>query len=235
VKDVVTGERGPFHGATLGGRYRIEGLIARGGMADVHRAHDEVLDRAVAVKVFRPGTAEPERFRNETLLLAQLEHPHLVSLYDGGDHEGAPFLVMELCQEATLADRMAGGALPSADVATLGVGVADALAAVHERGIVHRDVKPSNILLAVDGRAVLADFGVARIIDSTRLTAITDTVGTGAYLAPTSTPSGWCSSRRSPAVVPSTAWARRPSSPGSPAARTCRRAWARSGAASSPT
>ena len=178
------GERGPIDEATLGDRYRIESLIARGGMADVYRAHDEVLDRPVAVKVFRPGTAEPERFRNETLLLAQLEHPHLVSLYDGGDHDGAPFLVMELCLDATMFDRMANGPLSSYDVAALGTGVADALAAVHDRGIVHRDVKPSNILFAVNGRAVLADFGVARIIDSTRLTAATDTVGTGAYFAP---------------------------------------------------
>ena len=183
-------------GTLLAERYLLRSVLGRGGMGDVFLAHDEVLDRPVAVKVFRPGSGTPQeqdRQRREARLLAQLSHPGLVAVFDAGVAEdaGQAFLVMELVSGPTLAERLHSGALPAAEVSSMAAQLADALAYVHAQGIVHRDVKPANILFAEQSsptaqqpRVKLTDFGIARIVDSTRLTSHGFTVGTPNYLSP---------------------------------------------------
>lgn len=173
-------------GDVLAGRYRLGGLIASGGMADVFAAYDELLSRRVAIKRYRgAAVADRARFASEVHTLASLSHPGLVQVYDAGEHDGEGYVVLELVDGPTLREVLAErGALPSRDAQALGVALAEALEFVHARGVVHRDVTPSNILCGADGRARLADFGVARLLDSTRITAPATAVGTAAYMAP---------------------------------------------------
>src|SRR4051794_7134888 len=170
----------------IAGRYRVDRLLGRGGMADVFSAYDVVLDRPVAVKVLRAaGPEELERHRGEVTTLAKLSHPALVSLYDAGtDAQDRPYFVMELVDGVTLADCLRTGQLDGERTGAIGVALAEALAYVHARRIVHRDLKPGNVLLGTDGRTRLADFGIARVVDATRITGTGLTVGTAAYLAP---------------------------------------------------
>ncbi|WOQ69047.1 serine/threonine-protein kinase [Microbacterium limosum] len=178
----------------LDGRYLLGECLGEGGMARVHRAEDIVLGRVVALKIMRessdPGL-DSGRLRMESTLLASLAHPSLVTLYDAHIAPGKMgYLVMELVEGPSLRERADAGPLPAAAVAALARDLADALATVHAAGIVHRDVKPSNILLAPPGasgapfRAKLADFGIAYLTDGTRLTAPGTVLGTAAYLAP---------------------------------------------------
>ena len=154
-------------------------------MSDVFEAEDERLHRRVAVKVFRSGpAAHRTRFDTEVRMLASLDHPGLVRVFDAGEHDGDAFVVLELIDGPTLASRLPDGPLPPEEVADLGAALADALAYVHQRGVVHRDVTPTNVLCGPDGRPRLADFGIARLVDSTRLTASATAIGTAAYMAP---------------------------------------------------
>lgn len=179
-----------LRGTLLAGRYRLGPLLGNGATSDVRLARDERLDREVAVKLLRrTGTGlDGRREQAEARLLASLSHPHLVTVYDAHLDGDEPFFVMELVAGQSLDRRLQQGPLSTDDVRLVGTQVADALAYVHGRGLVHRDVKPGNILVgadlsgAVDAR--LADFGIARLEDGTRLTATGQLLGTAAYLSP---------------------------------------------------
>ncbi|OIH99498.1 MULTISPECIES: serine/threonine-protein kinase [unclassified Curtobacterium] len=174
----------------FGGRYRVTGTLGHGGMATVYRAVDEQLGREVAVKVFRIGPVDHgERARAEAEIqtLATLRSPALVTLYDAAldDADGDSYLVMELVPGSDLATRLREGPLDPTTAARVGAQVADGLSAVHAQGIVHRDVKPANVLLERDGSHVkLADFGIALLRDASRVTGTGTVMGTAAYLAP---------------------------------------------------
>ena len=174
----------------LGDRYELGEFLGSGGVADVYRAQDLLLGRPVAVKFYGPGIDPnaPERERIEMRTLAGLSHPNLVTVHDAGtDTQHTPpraYLVMALIDGPTLGDLGRKGPLPPDQVRRVAKDVAGALAYVHSRGVVHRDVKPGNILLDSDGVAYLADFGVALTIGASALTAVGQTVGTAAYLSP---------------------------------------------------
>jgi hypothetical protein len=167
----------------LQSRYRIDDLIDRGGMADVYRGRDVRLERDVAVKVLREVEHE-RRFAAEARTLARLQHPNLVRLLDAGTDNGDAYLVLELLGGATVRQLLDGGALPSDRVARIGGETASALDYIHRQGIVHRDVKPSNLMLDDYGSIRLADFGIARLLGGTRITGTHQAIGTMAYIAP---------------------------------------------------
>ncbi|MFJ8053274.1 serine/threonine protein kinase [Streptomyces luteogriseus] len=170
----------------LAGRYRLDAVIGSGGAADVYRGFDLRLRRPVAVKMFRGGTGfdTEEAFRSEAEILARLQHPGLVTAFDAGHQDGDAFLVMQLIDGYTLKSRIAEGPLSCEAAAALGAALAEALAHTHEVGIVHRDVKPSNIILDSSGSPHLTDFGISRLLDATTRTATGTLTGTAAYLSP---------------------------------------------------
>ena len=172
-------------GSTLASRYRLVRLLGRGGMAEVYEANDGVLGRRVAVKVFGGETdieTSQARQQLEIQALARLQHSNIVAVFDAGTDGDASFVVMQLIDGVTLAERIGVSAVAPAETARIGSSVADALAHVHSFGMVHRDVKPGNILGA-NGKVFLTDFGIVRLIDRTRLTQH-GTIGTVSYLAP---------------------------------------------------
>ncbi len=150
------------------GKYRVVEKLGEGGMGIVYRARDEGLNRNVAVKILPPGALTDEgsrkRFRKEALTLAKLNHPNIESLYDLDNKDGVDFLVMEYVPGATLAERLAGGALPEKEVLTLGMQVAAALEEAHDQGVVHRDLKPGNIGVTPKGQVKVLDFGLAKVL-----------------------------------------------------------------------
>ncbi|MFE5798108.1 serine/threonine-protein kinase [Streptomyces sp. NPDC056503] len=173
----------------VGGRYRIDRPLGRGGAADVYEALDLRLRRPVAVKVFRPSEARRTDVQcgQEARILARMHHPGLVTLYDTGSDDGRPFLVMQLVRGTTLRQRIARAALTPAETCRTGTALASALAHVHARGVVHRDVKPSNILLDRAGAPHLSDFGISRRLDEPADAASESAgtlVGTASYMAP---------------------------------------------------
>ncbi len=175
------------------GRYRVTRLIGQGGMGVVYAAHDDRLDRPVAIKVVRPEAVSDERarerFRREARAAARVSHPHICPLYEFDEADGHPFLVMELLEGEPLSVRLARGAMPLDEALTLAQTMLDALAALHRRGIMHRDLKPANVFLTPHGLKLL-DFGVAQPItgeDDTRereLTGPNMLIGTPQYMAP---------------------------------------------------
>lgn len=175
------------------GRYRLGRVLGEGGYARVYEAVDTSLGRTVALKVITGDGADPSdaaRVRSEIRLLASLSHPSLVTLYDARLASAPTYLAMELIAGPTLTDLIARGPVPAADVARYGGEIAEALSVIHSRGIVHRDVKPSNILLRPPAhtgerpRATLADFGIAALVGATRVTRADTVIGTAAYLSP---------------------------------------------------
>ena len=175
----------------LGGRYRLVRHLARGGMAEVYVAEDQLLNRTVAVKVLFPELAHDEafveRFRREARAAASLNHHNIVSVYDFGEDEGSWFIVMEYVEGRNLRDIIRSeGQLDPPRAAALGAEVAAALAAAHAQGIIHRDVKPANVLIAADaGTVKVADFGIARAAGARQGLTMPGTVlGTATYLSP---------------------------------------------------
>jgi eukaryotic-like serine/threonine-protein kinase len=173
-------------GSVLASRYRLVRMLGRGGMADVYEASDMRLGRSVAVKVFRQQTelsTNEARQQREIQVLARLQHPNIVGVFDAGTQDGSSFVVMQLIDGVTLAARITAATLDLAEVRRVGTAVADALTYVHSAGLVHRDIKPGNILCESSGHVYLADFGIVRLVDATRLT-MHGTIGTVSYLSP---------------------------------------------------
>ena len=171
------------------GRYRLERPLGHGGMASVYLGRDSELDRPVAVKLLAENLAgDPAlraRFVREARLAARLSHPNVVSIYDAGEEAGRPYIVMECVEGETLADVLARrGRLPPDEAVALSLQACRGLEHAHAADLVHRDVKPQNLLLGRDGTLKIADFGIARAAETTALTQAGTVLGTAAYLSP---------------------------------------------------
>jgi len=176
-------------GTTLSGRYRLDARIGAGGMSTVYRALDETLQRQVAIKLLNREVASDsdqlERFRREARAVAQLNHPHIVGVIDAGEDESRPYIVFEYVEGETLKERIRRqGRLQIAEAVAYAIEIARALGAAHARHIVHRDVKPQNVLIDEEGSAKVTDFGIARTLDEEGLTADGRVLGTTDYVSP---------------------------------------------------
>jgi serine/threonine protein kinase len=173
----------------LSGRYRLESKLGSGGMSTVYLALDEVLDRPVAIKLLHREISEEadqlERFRREARAAARLSHPNLVGVIDAGEDDGRPYIVFEYIKGRTLKRRLQEeGRLPIDEAVAYAIEIGRGLTAAHARKLVHRDVKPQNVLIDPDGRAKVTDFGIARSLESKGLTATGRVLGTTDYVAP---------------------------------------------------
>ena len=176
-------------GTQLSGRYRLDAQVGTGGMSTVYRAFDATLERRVAIKLMHRDIAadsdQLERFRREARAVAQLSHPHIVGVIDAGEEDGRPYIVFEYVEGETLKDRIRRlGRLPVDEAIAYAIEIARALGAAHGRGIVHRDVKPQNVLVDEEGSAKVTDFGIARSMDDSGLTAEGRVLGTTDYVSP---------------------------------------------------
>jgi len=176
-------------GTRLNGRYRLEARIGTGGMSTVYRAIDETLERPVAIKLMNREIASDsdqlERFRREARAVAQLSHPHVVGVIDAGEDQGRPYIVFEHVQGETLKERIRRlGELDVSEAVAYAIEIARALGAAHARHIVHRDVKPQNVLIDEEGSAKVTDFGIARTLEEDGLTADGRVLGTTDYVSP---------------------------------------------------
>jgi WD40 repeat protein len=171
----------------LGG-YELLRELGRGGMGVVYQARQAGLGRLVALKMLlhagHADEAQRERIRSEAQAVARLRHPHIVQVYEVGEHGGLPYFSLEFCEGGSLADRLAGGPLPPAEAARLVGAVAGAVQAAHGAGVVHRDLKPSNVLLLADGTPKVADFSLAKRLDQAGQTQTGAVLGTPSYMAP---------------------------------------------------
>ncbi|MEV7542636.1 serine/threonine-protein kinase [Streptomyces sp. NPDC089915] len=177
----------PRNEVVIAGRYRLGKRLGRGGMGTVWRASDELLGRAVAVKELHVGEGkETTGALREARTVAQIKHPHVVVVHDVVEDDGRPYIVMELVEGGSLADRLtAEGPLDAGETARVGLALLGALSAAHERGVLHRDVKPANVLMeAGTGRVVLTDFGIARLAGSTTISETGAFVGSPEYTSP---------------------------------------------------
>ena len=173
------------------GPYRIINQIGKGGMATVYKAYQPSVDRYVAVKVLPSQLAESKefatRFQQEARIIAKLEHPHILPVFDYGESNGIAFFVMRYLEAGTLKDRMvAGRPLPIQEIDKLFTQLSEALSYAHSHGVVHRDLKPANALIDSQGNVFLTDFGIAKLLESAspRLTQTDAIMGTPAYISP---------------------------------------------------
>src|SRR6195952_1705307 len=176
-------------GTSLNGRYRLEARIGSGGMSTVYRAMDVTLERQVAIKLMNREVSSDsdqlERFRREARAVAQPSHPHIVGVIDAGEEDGRPYIVFEYVEGETLKDRIRRmGRLPVDEAIAYAIEISRALGAAHARHIVHRDVKPQNVLIDEEGSAKVTDFGIARSLDEEGLTAEGRVLGTTDYVSP---------------------------------------------------
>jgi eukaryotic-like serine/threonine-protein kinase len=190
VAEVPNGYQGSVPRTLIDDRYELRGPVGSGGMADVFLAHDEVLDRDVALKLLKDQYAENEefveRFKREAQSAAALSHPNIVSIFDrGASEDGTYYIAMEYLPGGTLKDRiLKRGALPPQMAVEVALQTAEALQAAHNKGIIHRDVKPRNILVAESGDVKVTDFGIARAADATTISHLGDILGTAKYMSP---------------------------------------------------
>jgi serine/threonine-protein kinase len=173
----------------IAGRYELIELIGKGGMSSVWQAHDRLLDRIVAIKILHPHFTEDEeyveRFRREARSVAQLSHPNIVTVIDRGEDAGRQYIVFEYVEGENLKQLVErGGPMPIRDALLMALQMARALAFAHGRGLIHRDVKPQNVLLNTDGQAKMTDFGIAREVDVEGVTITGTVLGTSEYIAP---------------------------------------------------
>jgi eukaryotic-like serine/threonine-protein kinase len=176
-------------GTVLSGRYRLEAKLGSGGMSTVYLARDQTLDRDVAIKVMHREMSEQadqiERFRQEARAVAKLSHPNVVAVIDAGEDGGHPYIVFEYVQGETLKQRIARvGALDTQEALAYAIEIARGLTVAHARNIVHRDIKPQNVLIDPEGRAKLTDFGISRQLEQDGMTATGRVLGTTDYVAP---------------------------------------------------
>ena len=175
-------------GELIAGRYELEKLVGSGGMSNVFRAHDRLLERTVALKILHEQYSRDddyvERFRREARAVAKLAHPNIVTVIDRGEQDGRQFIVFEYVDGPNLKDLTRDGPLDPREAIELTLQVARALSFAHERGLVHRDVKPQNVLLNDDGQAKVTDFGIARSLDVNGVTQTGTVLGTSDYIAP---------------------------------------------------
>ena len=173
----------------IAGRFELVDLIGKGGMSSVYKAHDRLLDRIVAIKILHPHYTQDEeyveRFRREARSVAQLSHPNIVTVIDRGEDEGRQYIVFECVEGENLKQLVQrAGPLPVREALELALQMARALSFAHTRGLVHRDVKPQNVLLNADGQAKMTDFGIAREVDVQGVTITGTVLGTSEYIAP---------------------------------------------------
>jgi eukaryotic-like serine/threonine-protein kinase len=175
-------------GELIAGRYELHELVGSGGMSNVFRAHDRLLERSVAIKVlheqFSADADYVERFRREARSVAQLAHPNIVTVIDRGEEDGRQYIVFEYVEGQNLKGLLSQGALPVDEALGYGLQIAGALDFAHKRGLVHRDVKPQNVLLTEEGEPKVTDFGIARSVDVHGMTQTGTVLGTSDYIAP---------------------------------------------------
>jgi serine/threonine-protein kinase len=180
-------------GQTLSGRYQVEELLGQGGMSSVYKAYDPNLKRAVAIKLIHSHlTSDPEfvrRFEVEAAAVAQLRHPNIIQVFDFNNDQNVYYMVLEFVPGETLYDRLyrlnqEGRRLSQDELVGIGASIGNAVAYAHKRGMIHRDVKPANVMLNVQGEAILTDFGITKIVGETQHTATGAVVGTALYMAP---------------------------------------------------